>query len=74
MSDTRNLRNVRPLGNEEPAGQKREGDGATRPRQLPALDCLDVFASAWVMFSAFTSRSLSNAGQINLAEIGKGVK
>jgi hypothetical protein len=74
MSDTRNLRNVRPLGNEEPAGQKREGDGAARAGELPAWDCLDFLASAFGMWTAFTSRSLSNAGQINLAEIGKGVK
>jgi hypothetical protein len=69
-NDPRNLRHLQGMAPQANPAR----DGKARPRQLPALDCLDVFASAWVMFSAFTSRSLSNAGQINLAEIGKGVK
>jgi hypothetical protein len=72
VTNAKHLSNVRPLGNEKQDGPEREGDGATRPRQLPAWDCLDVLASAFGMWAAFTSRTVNRCCTDRLAEIGKG--
>jgi hypothetical protein len=71
-SREKHLRNMRPLGNEEPAGQKREGDGEARPRQLPAWDCLDLLASAFGMWTAFASRTVNRCCTDRLADLGIG--
>jgi hypothetical protein len=69
-NDTRNLRNVQGMAPQKDAAR----DGKAPSGDLLAWSGLDFLASAFGMWTAFTSRSLSNAGQINLAEIGKGVK
>jgi hypothetical protein len=71
-NDTRNLRNVQGMAPRQDAGEVPRAV----PGALPASTAMDLFASAWFMWTAFASRSIRNGGEIRLADlgIGKGVK
>jgi hypothetical protein len=70
VTNAKDVRDVRPMDSRKDAGEvPRPVPGA-----LPASTAMDLFASAWFMWTAFASRSIRNGGEIRLAEIGKGVK
>jgi hypothetical protein len=72
VTNAKDVRDVRPMDSRQDAGEVPRAV----PGALPASTAMDLFASAWFMWTAFASRSIRNGGEIRLADlgIGKGVK
>jgi hypothetical protein len=71
-NDTRNLRNVQGMAPQKDAAR----DGKAPSGDLLAWSGLDFLASAFGMWTAFTSRTVNRCSTDRLADlgIGKGVK